>query len=124
LKISGFGCVSALGNSPETFRNGLMGGVSPCAIHEFERVDGTVFSMPAFVAAKPDATGLIEPRKLRRLFRLARMVAVSARQSLAMAEVDLSSIDPSRIGVVVGTEYGALEVTQKFIDSWLKNGEE
>ncbi|MDC1142085.1 beta-ketoacyl synthase N-terminal-like domain-containing protein [Planctomycetota bacterium] len=123
LKVCGFGCVSALGDGPDAFKRGLIAGTSTCALHEFARLDGSVFSAPAFKAVKPDPNGLIEPRKLRRMFRLARMVAVSARQALFMAKIDLTKIDPGRVGVVIGTEFGALEVTQKFIESWLANGD-
>ncbi|MEE9311578.1 MAG: beta-ketoacyl synthase N-terminal-like domain-containing protein, partial [Planctomycetota bacterium] len=108
LNINGFGCVSALGNNPEAFLRGLRQGISPCVDTEFSRLDGSVLTTPAFIGAKPDAAGLIEPRKLRRMFRLVRMVAVSARQALLMAGIDPSNLDPSRIGVVIGTAFGAL----------------
>jgi hypothetical protein len=74
------------------------------------------------VSAEPE--GLIEPRKLRRMFRLARMSAVAARQALKHAELDPATMDPSRLGVVFGTSFGAMDVTQKFIDSWLEQGEQ
>lgn len=124
LNICGFGCVSPLGNSPELFLQGLRAGVSPVAKHDFSRTDGSIESVSAFISATADATGLIEARKLRRMFRLVRMIAVSARQALKMANIEASEVDSSRIGVIIGTAYGALEVTQKFVDSWLLNGED
>lgn len=122
--VTGIGVVSALGPDPEAFRRGMIGGVNACAMHDWERFDGEVVTAPAYRAADPDPAGLIEPRKLRRMFRLVRMACVSARQALKHARLEPSGMDPARLGVVFGTSFGAIEVTQKFVDSWLANGEE
>jgi 3-oxoacyl-[acyl-carrier-protein] synthase II len=121
--ITGLGVVSALGSGLEPFASGLAAGVNACARQEFTLFGGQKITAPAYMAAPADAKGLIEPRKLRRMDRLIRMAAVCARQALRQACLDTSSIDPSRLGVVFGTAFGALGTTQEFIDSWLKNGE-
>lgn len=121
--VTGVGVVSALGADPQAFRGALLDGVNACRMHKWECFDGSVVRAPAYVALKPDPEGLIEPRKLRRMFRLVRMACVSARQALKQAGVNHADMDPSRLGVVFGTSLGAMEVTQKFIDSWIENGE-
>lgn len=121
--ITGMGVVSALGCGLEAFAAGLASGANVCAMHEFTLFGGAKRSAPAYLAVPADAKGLIEPRKLRRMDRLIRMCAVSARQALKQAGLDPSTFDASRLGVVFGTAYGALGTTQEFIDSWLKNGE-
>jgi Beta-ketoacyl synthase, N-terminal domain len=121
--ITGLGVVSALGSGVEAFAAGLASGVNACARHEFTLFGGQKISAPAYMAVPADAKGLIEPRKLRRMDRLIRMCAVSARQALKQAALDPSTFDASRLGVVFGTAYGALGTTQEFVDSWLKNGE-
>lgn len=121
--ITGMGVVSALGSGVDAFASGLASGVNVCAMHEFTLFGGQKRLAPAYMAAPADAKGLIEPRKLRRMDRLIRMCAVSARQALKQAGLDPSTFDASRLGVVFGTAYGALGTTQEFIDSWLKNGE-
>jgi len=123
IVVTGIGVVSALGPNAAAFRRGLLEGVNACALHEFERFDGSVVKAPAYMAVPAEPEGLIEPRKLRRMFRLARMSAVAARQALKHAELDPSSLDSSRLGVVFGTSFGAMEPTQKFVDSWIDNGE-
>lgn len=123
IAITGVGAVSALGPDAAGFRIGLQTGVSPCRPHSFTRFDGSIRTGPAYLAAEADAQGLIEPRKLRRMFRLVRMAAVAARQALQSASLDPSSMDPVRLGVVFGTGLGAMDVTQKFMDSWLQSGE-
>lgn len=123
IAVTGIGVVSALGPDVASFRRGLQTGVNPCRPHNFTRFDGSVRTAPACLAADADAQGLIEPRKLRRMFRLVRMAAVAARQALQSASLDPSSMDPARLGVVFGTGLGAMEVTQKFMDSWLQSGE-
>lgn len=121
--VTGIGVVSALGANPAAFRRALLDGVNACAMHEFARIDGSVIQAPAYMAVPAEPEGLIEPRKLRRMFRLARMSAVAARQALASAGLDPSSIEPSRLGVCFGTSFGAMEPTQKFMDSWIDNGD-
>ncbi|KAA0213888.1 hypothetical protein EDM80_07465 [bacterium] len=123
--VTGMGVVSALGSGVEAFKAALQQGVNACAMHEFERMGGTKAIAPAYRAVAPDAKGLIDPRKLRRMDRLIRMAAVSARQALNMAglQPERGDVDASRLGVVFGTAYGAIGTTQEFIDSWLKNGQ-
>jgi 3-oxoacyl-[acyl-carrier-protein] synthase II len=47
---------------------------------------------------------------------------VAARQALKYAELDPAALDPSRLGVCFGTSFGAMEPTQKFMDSWMDQG--
>ncbi|CAG0932480.1 3-oxoacyl-[acyl-carrier-protein] synthase 2 [Planctomycetaceae bacterium] len=121
--ITGLGVVSALGCGVEAFATGLASGQNACTMHEFTLFGGQKRAAPAYLAVPADAKGLIEPRKLRRMDRLIRMCAVSARQALRQASLDPSTFDASRLGVVFGTAFGALGTTQEFVDSWLKNGE-
>lgn len=122
--VTGVGVVSALGANPAVFRRALIEGANACAMHEFPRIDGRLVKAPAYMAVAAEPEGLIEPKKLRRLFRLARMCAVAARQALKNAEIDPAVIDPSRLGVCLGTSFGAIEPTQKLVDSWVTNGEQ
>lgn len=123
VMVTGVGVVSALGSDPAAFAAALRQGRHGCALHEFTRLDGSNVRAPAYLAVAAEPQGLIEPRKLRRMFRLVRMAAVAARQALQMAGRDPAAYDPSRIGIVFGTAFGALEITQKLIDSWIENGE-
>lgn len=121
--VTGLGVVSALGSGLEAFAAAMASSVNACAMHEFTLFGGQKCLAPAYMAVPADAKGLIEPRKLRRMDRLIRMCAVSARQALKQAGLDPSTFDASRLGVVFGTAYGALGTTQEFVDSWLRNGE-
>jgi 3-oxoacyl-[acyl-carrier-protein] synthase II len=122
--VTGVGMVSALGRDTEACLAALRAGENPCRLHDFERLDGSTARAPAYIAPEVDPAGLIEPRKLRRMFRLARMAAVAARLALRDAGLDPAGLEPSRLGVSFGTSFGALDVTQKFMDSWLERGEE
>ena len=122
--VTGIGVVSALGPNTQAFRRALLNGDNACLPHQFKRFDGSVVTAPCYRAVPAEPEGLIEPRNLRRMFRLARMSAVAARQALKHAELDPAGMDPSRLGVAFGTSFGAMEVTQKFIDSWLEQGEQ
>jgi len=122
--VTGIGMVSAQGGDTDACVAALRAGASSCRPHEFERLDGSVVRAPAYVVEGVNADGLIEPRKLRRMFRLARMAAVSARLALRQAGLDPAGLEPSRLGICFGTSFGALDVTHKFIDSWLAQGEQ
>ena len=124
IVVTGVGVVSALGPNPAAFRRALLDGVNACAMHEFPRFDGRVIKAPAYMAVPAEPEGLIEPKKLRRMFRLARMSAVAARQALKHAELDPGTLDPARLGICFGTSFGAMEPTQKLVDSWIENGEQ
>lgn len=121
--ITGMGVVSPLGPDLASLHAGLREGVNACRIEEFPRLDGTVVRAPACRAAEPNAKGLIEPRKLRRMDRLLRMAVVASRQALLHAGLDPGTIAPERAGVVIGTAFGALGTTQQFVDSWISQGE-
>lgn len=123
VNVTGVGVVSSIGGNPAEFRAALQQGKCGCALHDFTRLGGGGVRAPAYMAVPAEPQGLIEPRKLRRMFRLVRMAAVAARQALQMAGRDPAQLQPSRIGIVFGTAYGALDITQKFIDSWLENGQ-
>ncbi|MCC7507749.1 MAG: beta-ketoacyl synthase chain length factor [Planctomycetes bacterium] len=120
--VTGIGVVSSLGANTGAFRRALLAAECPCRPHPFRRLDASVVTAPAYIAQPADAAGLIEPKKLRRMFRLARMSAVASRQALQQAGLDPAGMDPAKLGVVFGTSMGALEVTQKFVDSWLEQG--
>lgn len=122
--VTGMGVVSSIGEDVAAFRRALLDADCGCMPRAFTRLDGSVVTAPAYTARPAEAHGLIEPRKLRRMFRVARMAAVAARQALAQSGIDPATLDPSRIGVVMGTSLGALEITQKFVDSWLDQGEQ
>jgi 3-oxoacyl-(acyl-carrier-protein) synthase len=124
IVVTGVGVVSALGPNPAAFRRALLDGVNACAMREFPRFDGRVVKAPAYVAVPAEPEGLIEPKKLRRMFRLARMSAVAARQALKHAELDPAAMDPARLGICFGTSFGAMEPTQRLVDSWIENGEQ
>lgn len=123
VNVTGVGVVSSIGGNPAEFRAALQQGKCGCAMHDFAKLGGGVTRAPAYVAPNAEPQGLIEPRKLRRMFRLVRMAAVAARQALQMAGRDPAQMQAARIGIVFGTAFGALEITQKFIDSWLENGQ-
>jgi 3-oxoacyl-[acyl-carrier-protein] synthase II len=121
--VTGMGVVSAQGPDTASLRRGLVHGLNACGLHEFKRMDASVCRAPAYPAAQAEPQGLIDPPRLRRMFRLARMSAVAARQALNDARLDPAGLEPSRLGVVFGTSFGAIETTQKFIESWLTQGE-
>ncbi len=122
-RVTGLGVVSALGPDAAALLAGLRQGANACAVHEFKYLDGHTVRAPAYMAATPEAKGLIDPKKLRRMDRFCRMCAVAARQALATAGIDVARLDPARTGVVFGTAFGAMTTTQAFVDSWLKQGE-
>jgi 3-oxoacyl-[acyl-carrier-protein] synthase II len=121
--VTGMGCVTPLGADVASFAAGLREGRNACAPREFTRLDGSVIRAPAYEAVQPEARGLLDPKKLRRMDRLIRMACVSARQALAQAGLEPDALPPGRLGVVFGTAFGAMTTTQNFIESWIAQGE-
>jgi act minimal PKS ketosynthase (KS/KS alpha) len=54
----------------------------------------------------PEAHGL-SPQEIRRMDRAAQLAVAAAREAVAGSGIDLAAMDPSRIGVIVGSAVGA-----------------
>ena len=104
--ITGLGCVTPCGNSPEELWESLMAGK-----HGFELA-------PWFGEQEPDTLGIVakvknfdpsgcfEKKELRRNDVLVQYAVYCALQALNDAGTDFKDIDPDRVGGVIGSGIG------------------
>ncbi|BBO75883.1 3-oxoacyl-[acyl-carrier-protein] synthase 2 [Desulfosarcina widdelii] len=121
VAVTGMGLVSPLGIGRECFAEALFGGVG--GIGPIENFDAEVFKSKCAAEVRDfSAKDFISPRLLRRMDRLSQMVAASARMAIEDAGVDLASSDRDRMGIVMGTAFGATDVASRFAGTLFTEG--
>ncbi len=116
MQINGLGLVGGFGCGPDDLRQALQQQSVPLS-----HVELRGHQFPLLQADTAPLTTYLNKRALRRIDHFSRLALLGAFQ--AMADADLGDIDPSRLGVVIGSGYGALKTTFKFLDSVLDDGD-
>jgi act minimal PKS ketosynthase (KS/KS alpha) len=103
--ITGIGVVAPNGIGCKPFWDGLASGQT--ATRRISMFDPSPFRSQ--VAAECDfdaAENGLSPQQIRRMDRAAQFAVVSARECLADSGLDLSTVDPAGLGVVIGSAVG------------------
>jgi 3-oxoacyl-[acyl-carrier-protein] synthase II len=115
------GLVTPLGIGRAAFARNLFAG--GCGIRAIEGFDTAAFkSHLGGEVGNFSPADFIAPRTLRRMDRLSQMVTASACMALDDAGVDLTAADRSRLGVVMGTAFGATDVAAQFASTLFTEG--
>lgn len=111
--ITGCGAVSPLGASVSAFWQGLLDGRGGCGpIQRFDTAGMTVAQaaeVPDFVPERWLSSG-----EVSRLGRLDHYALAAAREALDAAGLDLRTVDPARVGVLVGTTLGGMDIGERY----------
>ena len=107
--ITGMGCVSALGNTPDLLWNNLLAGKS--GISMIDRFDTTAY-VTKFAASvnEFDSSEYFSSRDQSRYSRAIQYAVYSAYKALADAGIDPAAEDPSRAGVIIGSGIGGMKI--------------
>lgn len=120
--ITGLGCVTPCGNSPEELWNNLIAGR-----HGFEL-------LPWFPDQEPDnlgivarvknfdPTGVFDKKDLRRNDVIVQYAVYCALQALQDAGTDFKDLDPYRVGCVIGSGIGGIYSTQEEMSTYHERG--
>ncbi|MGB7573636.1 MAG: beta-ketoacyl-ACP synthase II [Thermodesulfobacteriota bacterium] len=103
--ITGMGVVAPNGIGIDNFWDSLVKGRS--AVRRITRFDAS--SYPCQVAAEvPDfePTDYMDPKTAKRLARFAQFALAASKMAFEDSNIDLDSIDPYSIGVIIGTGIG------------------
>lgn len=106
--ITGMGVVAPNGIGIENFWDSLVHGRS--AVRKITRFDAS--SYPCQVAAEVpdfDPTEYMDPKTSKRIDRFAQYALASSKLAIEDSKLDLSSIDPYRVGVAIATGIGGGE---------------
>jgi 3-oxoacyl-[acyl-carrier-protein] synthase II len=119
--VTGLGLVTPLGIGRENFSRNLFSGMS--GIRPIQGFDTTAFKSHLGGEVRHfSPKAFISSRTLRRMDRLSQMVTASARMALDDAGVDLDGADRNRIGIVMGTAFGATDVAAQFAGTLFTEG--
>lgn len=119
--ITGMGCVSALGNSPETLWNNLLEGKSGISI--IDRFDISEYPIKIAAAVKEfDASEYLNARDQSRLSKCIQYAVFAASEALKDANVDPFNEDPTRAGVIIGSGIGGMQVYSDSVVALDKRG--
>ena len=123
IVISGFGCVTPLGNTREELWDGFRNARS--GIRRISAFDPSPF--PVQIAGEVrgiDPFEHLHPKERPHVSRAAALAIVAARQALVDANLNTESLtleERRRIGVILGSGGGGLEFTERQYAHWFRN---
>ncbi|HPK21562.1 MAG TPA: beta-ketoacyl synthase N-terminal-like domain-containing protein, partial [Smithella sp.] len=119
--VSGIGMVTPLGIGKEEFGRKLFAGHT--AIKDIRSFDTGAFSshLGAEVTEfKP--RDFIAVKNMRRMDKISLMTVASARMALEDAGLQITAENRDRVGIILGTAFGATDITVQFLHTLLQEG--
>ncbi len=120
--ITGLGCVTPCGNSPEELWSSLMAGKHGFTLEPwFPEEDPDTLNVVSRVK-NFDASGLFDKKELRRNDVITQYAVYCADQALKDAGTDLKDLDPFRVGCIIGSGIGGLCTTEEELINYRDKG--
>jgi len=119
--VTGVGMVTPLGIGKEEFGRKLFSGET--GIAEIKSFD--TFSLSSHLGAEVtnfNPRDFISVKNIRRMDKIALMTAASARMALQDACIQITDENRDRVGIILGTAFGATDVTAQFAGTLLTEG--
>ncbi len=109
--VTGMGAVTPVGNDVESFWNSVKEG--KLGIDKITRFDTTDYKATLAAEVKDfDPGKYLDVRAARRLELFSQYAVVAAMEAKENAGIDMEKEDPFRVGVIVGSGIGSLQVTE------------
>ncbi len=106
--ITGLGCISPLGNDPQTLWENIQAGrsgVGPITLY-----DASEFSTRIAAEVKGfDPVSMFSQREARRMDRFSQFAVVASKQAVENAGLEITDANRDRIGVIIGTGIGGIK---------------
>lgn len=119
--ITGIGMVTPLGVGKESFAANLFSGNT--GIAEIKSFDtGSLNSHLGAEVANFNPRDFISIKNLRRMDKASLFAAAAARMALQDAGVEITAENRDRVGIILGTAFGATDVTAQFAGTLLTQG--
>jgi 3-oxoacyl-[acyl-carrier-protein] synthase II len=119
--VTGIGMVTPLGIGKEEFGPKLFSGET--AIAEIKSFDTSTFgSHMGAEVTNFNPRDFISVKNIRRMDKIALMTAASARMALEDAGIQITDENRDRVGIILGTAFGATDVTAQFAGTLLTEG--
>ncbi len=122
VAITGLGAITNIGSNVDTFWSSLCEGKTHVSYLDdlFDCSD-----LACHIAARVtdfDAKEHLDPKKVKRSSRFLHFAIVAARQAIEDSGLDLSRIEPYRVGAYIGNAMGALDYMEKQVLLMKKKG--
>lgn len=104
--VTGMGCVTPLGNDPETLWENIVAGVS--GVRPITLFDAAEFKTRFAAEVKDFDPQALIGRDARRMDRFSQFALVAARQAVQNANLQVTPANRDQIGVVIGSSIGGL----------------
>jgi len=120
--VTGIGTINPLGNNISEYFENLGKGVSGACL--ITRFDTALFKTKFACEVKdfdPSKYG-IDKKEERKLDRFTQFALVAADEAILDSKLDIERIDPSRIGVIIGTGIGGIETLFQEISGYCEGG--
>lgn len=119
--ITGIGMVTPLGIGKEEFSRRIFAG--DCAVAPVQSFDTSAFSSHCGAEITNfQPRDFISIKNIRRMDRVSQLTSAAARLALHDAGLTVNSDNRDRIGIVLGTSFGATDITVQFAETLLKDG--
>ncbi len=119
--VTGMGAVTPLGNDVESFWNGVKEG--KLGIDKITRFDTTDYKATLAAEVKDfDPGKYLDVRAARRLELFSQYAVVASMEAMENAGLDMEKEDPFRVGVIVGSGIGSLQVTESSVTKLNEKG--
>ena len=119
--VTGMGALTPVGNNINDFWKSLVAGKNGIGrITRFDPADYKTQIAAEVKDFKPDS--IIEPKEARRLDLFSQYGLCAAVEAAENCGLDFSSIDPYRVGVIMGSGIGGLNVLESQVENYLKRG--
>ncbi len=111
--ITGMGVVSPIGNDLETFWSSLLAGKS--GVRHIQQMDTTEYDckIGGEVVDFDPAPWFNNHKDGRRADRFTQLAMAASKMAVADSGMDMGAIDPTRVGVMVGSGIGGLDTLEK-----------
>ncbi len=119
--VTGIGAITPAGCRSGGLWSGVCGGQT--AVGPITRFDPSPFrSRLAAEVRDFDPLDYMEPRTARRLDRFAQFGVSAARQAIQDADLDLTSVDRTRVGISIGSALGGVSAAEAEHTTFLTDG--
>lgn len=119
--VTGIGMVTPLGIGREEFGRGLFSGET--GIAEIESFDtGKLDSHLGAEVAHFNPRDFISLKNMRRMDKISLMTTASTRLALEDAGFQITAGNRDRVGIVLGTAFGATDITAQFLTTLFNEG--
>ena len=125
--ITGLGAVTPLGTGTDKFWEGIKANkIGFSYIDKFDtsntgvKIAGIVRDFDE--AAYFDIKGCFDKKESKRMDRFTKFAVVAAHEALEDAGTDFSDLDPYRVGVLVGSGIGGIDLTLSEYEKYLEKG--